>query len=94
MSIFSSESWSCACAEDTDLWDYVSAASSVDWERKDRSAILEGFDLTDLMYVDDPTEPDDISESDAESLTEDYGGLKEMVRNIVKSNQIANQCCV
>lgn len=80
MSIYS---WSRTCTEDTDLWDYVSAANSVDWERKDRSAILEGFDVTDLMYADDPTEPDDASESDAEYLPEDYGGLKDMVGNVL-----------
>ena len=39
--------------------------------------------MTDLMYADDPTEPDDASESDAEYLPEDYGGLKDMVGNVL-----------
>ena len=47
--------------------------------------------MTDLMYVDDPREPEDVLESHVVPLTEDYGELKEVVRKMVRKIRVVSK---
>lgn len=68
---------------DVDLWDYVSAASSIDWGEEDPS-VIENFDTSNLMYAEDPEKGGDVSESCLESFTEDGAELKKMSLDLVR----------